>query len=257
MMLSSLSNTDVEAVVRATDAPVFFQLYVYRDRGVTEAVLARAEAAGAKALVLTVDAPMLGHRERDVRNRFELPAHLSVRNLVPEGLGAVKAPAAGSGLAAYFAALIDPSLSWRDLEWLRARTRLPLVVKGLVRADDARRAVENGASAVVVSNHGGRQLDGAIATLDALPGVAEAVDGRVPVLMDGGIRRGTDVLKAIALGARAVLVGRPILWGLAVDGEAGARRVLELLRQELDHAMALAGAPTLADLTPDLIRRVG
>jgi 4-hydroxymandelate oxidase len=254
MLLSSLSNTDVEAVVRATSAPVLFQLYVYKDRGATEALMQRAEAAGARAIVVTVDAPFLGRRERDVRNRFELPPELTVKNLVPEGYGEVKAPPAGSGLASYFETLIDPALTWKDLDWLRQRTRLPLVIKGLVRADDARRALDAGASAVVVSNHGGRQLDTALATLEALPAVAEAIAGRIPVLLDGGIRRGTDILKALALGASAVLVGRPVLWGLAVDGEDGVWRVLELLRRELDLAMALAGAPTLADVTRDLLR---
>lgn len=253
MILSSLSNTDVEAVVAATAAPVFFQLYVYKDRGATEAVLARAEAAGAKAIVVTVDAPLLGCRERDARNRFELPAGLTVRNLVPEGYGAVTAPPMGSGLAAYFASLIDASLSWRDLEWLKSKTKLPVLLKGLVRADDARRAVEHGADAVVVSNHGGRQLDTSLPTAEALPAVVEAIAGRVPVLVDGGIRRGTDVLKAVALGATAVLVGRPVLWGLATEGEAGVVRALELLRRELDLAMALAGAPSVRAMTPDLV----
>jgi 4-hydroxymandelate oxidase len=147
----------------------------------------------------------------------------------------------------------DATLQWKDLEWLSRLAGIPLVVKGLVRADDACRAVDHGAAGVVVSNHGGRQLDTAIPSLRALPDVVAAVGSRTVVMMDGGIRRGTDILKALALGARAVMVGRPVLWGLAVDGEAGARRVLELLLAELDLAMALAGAPRIADITPDLI----
>ena len=215
----------------------------------------RAEAAGCKAIVLTVDAPQLGTRERDVRNRFHLPEGLEVRNMLPAGYGHVVEQAAESGLAAYFASLIDPSLNWNDLAWLRSITELPLLVKGVVRADDAARAVEHGAAGIVVSNHGGRQLDTSVATIDALPAIAEAVDGRAEILIDGGFRRGTDILKAVALGATAACVGRPILWGLAADGQAGAEHVLELLRTELDLAMALAGAPTLAELSPDLVVR--
>ena len=258
MILSTLSTTPVEEVVAAASGPVWFQLYVYRDRQATEGMVRRAEAAGCQALVLTVDAPLLGRRERDVRNRFRLPPGLAVANLLSEGYGEVPPAVAGSGLAAYVAALLDPALSWRDVAWLRSITRLPVLVKGIVRPDDAVRAAEAGAAGVVVSNHGGRQLDTSPATIDVLPEVADALASRghrIEVLMDGGVRRGTDVLKALALGARAVLVGRPILWGLAADGEAGAAQVLSLLRDELDLAMALAGAPTVADITRDLVQR--
>jgi 4-hydroxymandelate oxidase len=253
MILSSLSNTRVEDVVLASSGPVWFQLYVYEDRGATEALVARAEAAGARAIAVTVDAPQLGTRERDVRNRFHLPEGLRVENLVAEGYGKVGQPPADSGLAAYFASLIDASFSWKDLAWLRSITKLPILVKGVVRADDARRAVEEGVNGVVVSNHGGRQLDTSPATIDVLPAIAEAVDGRAEVLLDGGVRRGTDVLKAVARGAKAVLIGRPILWGLAYDGEAGAKMVLDTLRAELDLAMTLAGAPTIEAITLDLL----
>lgn len=254
MILSSLSNTDVEDVCAAATGPVWFQLYVYRDRTATEGLVARAEAAGCRAIVLTVDAPLLGCRERDVRNRFHLPEGLSVKNMLPAGYGAV-AEQAGSGLAAYFASLIDPTLDWDDIAWLRSKTSLPIVLKGIVRPDDAARAAQVGAAAIVVSNHGGRQLDGSVATIDALPAIAAAIDGRLEILIDGGIRRGTDVVKALALGARAVCVGRPVLWGLAVDGQAGVEHVLALLRDELDLAMALCGAPNVAACTPDLIFR--
>ncbi len=256
MILSTLSNTPMEDVVAASSAPVWFQLYVYRDRGATEALVARAEAAGCSALVLTVDAPLLGTRERDRRNRFRLPAHLAVANLTAAGRQYFP-EADDSGLAAYFAQHLDPSLSFADLEWLRGLTSLPLLVKGIVRGDDALCCVEHGASAVVVSNHGGRQLDTAPATLDVLEEVAEAVGERAEVLVDGGVRRGTDVIKALALGARAVLVGRPILWGLAVDGGRGAEQVLAILREELDLAMALTGCPDVAAITRDLVRRPG
>ncbi|MCA9705937.1 MAG: alpha-hydroxy-acid oxidizing protein [Myxococcales bacterium] len=253
MILSSLSNTDVEAVVGAATGPVWFQLYVYRDREATAALVRRAEAAGCQAIVLTVDAPRLGRREADVRNRFHLPPGLSVRNMLPAGYGDVAQQAGESGLAAYFEALIDPALGWGDLAWLRSLTTLPLLVKGIVRPDDARRAADAGVEGIVVSNHGGRQLDTSIATIDALPAIVEAVGGRLEILVDGGVRRGTDVLKAVALGARAVGIGRPVLWGLAAGGQAGVARVLSILAEELDLAMALAGAPTVEALTADLV----
>jgi 4-hydroxymandelate oxidase len=253
MILSTLSNTAVEEVVAAASGPIWFQLYVYKDRGATAGLVARAAAAGCRALVLTVDAPLLGRRERDVRNRFQLPDGLTIENMLPAGHGALPSGPTDSGLAAYFATLIDPSLSWNDLAWLRGLTDLPLVIKGIVRADDARRAVDAGAAALVVSNHGGRQLDGAPATIDVLPAIAEAVAGRAEVLLDGGVRRGTDVVKALARGARAVLLGRPVLWGLGAGGQAGVETALGLLRNELDLAMALCGCPTVAEVTRDLV----
>jgi 4-hydroxymandelate oxidase len=256
-VLSTLSNTRVEDVMAATagmPGPVWFQLYVYKDREATRDLVARVEAAGVKALVLTVDAPRLGRRERDVRNRFALPAHLRVENMHGHR-GVVAPPPADSGLSAYFAQLIDPALCWDDLSWLRSITRLPVVIKGLVRGDDAARAVAAGAHGVVVSNHGGRQLDTSPATIDVLPRIAEAVAGRAEILVDGGVRRGTDVLKALAWGARAVLVGRPVLWGLAAGGQAGVAAVLAMLRRELELAMMLCGCPTVASVTPELVER--
>ena len=253
MILSSLSNTRIEDVCQAASGPVWFQLYVYRDRGATAALVARAESAGAKALVLTVDAPLLGRRERDVRNGFVLPAGLRVENMTAAGLGDVERRELESGLAAYFAEKLDPALQWRDVAWLRSITRLPVVVKGLVRPDDALRAADVGATGVVVSNHGGRQLDGAPSTAAVLGPVVDRTAGRIEVYVDGGIRRGGDVLKALALGARAALVGRPVLWGLAADGEEGALAVLDVLRAELDHAMALAGCARMEDVTRELL----
>lgn len=253
MILSSLANTAVEEVVRASAGPVWFQLYVYRDRAATRAVVERAEAAGCRAVVLTVDAPVLGTRERDAHNRFHLPDGLSAVNLVPHGYGAVTHASTGSGLTSYFAQLIDPSLSWKDVDWLASICRIPVILKGLVRADDARRALDHGVAGIVVSNHGGRQLDTALPSISALPAVADAVGRRAPILMDGGVRRGTDVLKALALGASAVLLGRPILWGLATSGEQGVDRVLHLLRAELDVAMALAGCASVDQISRELV----
>jgi 4-hydroxymandelate oxidase len=252
-ILSSLSNTAMEKVFAEAASPKWFQLYVYKDREITKALVQRAEAAGAEAIVLTVDAPGLGTRERDMRNRFTLPAGLSVENLAPLGKGNMP-NVEGSGLAAYVRNNFKSDLGFDDLDWLCGCTRLPVVVKGICRGDDARRSVEHGAKAVVVSNHGGRQLDTAPATCEVLPHVVEAVGDSCEVYVDGGIRRGSDVLKAIALGARAVLVGRPILWGLAVDGEQGATNVLENLRRELDEAMLLCGCTTLADIDASLLK---
>ncbi len=253
MILSTLSTTSIEEVMAAAMGPVWFQLYVYKDRGATKALVERAEAAGCAALALTVDAQIWGRRERDVRNRFQLPAGLSVKNLMPAGQEAFPADAQGSGLAAYVASLFDQTLSWKDVEWLCGLTKLPVLLKGIVHPDDARQAADTGAAGVIVSNHGGRQLDTAPATIEALPAIVEAVDGRVEVLIDGGIRRGTDVIKALAYGAKAVAVGRPVLWGLAAEGQRGVEKVLELLRYEVDLAMGLCGCASVGEVTRDLI----
>ncbi len=246
-ILSSLSNTAMEAVFAQAASPRWFQLYIYKDRAITRDLVQRAEAAGAEAIVLTVDAPGLGTRERDARNRFRLPDGLAVENLAPLGKGQMP-EVAGSGLAAYVRENFKADLGFDDLDWLCGCTRLPVVVKGVCRGDDARRAAEHGAKAVVVSNHGGRQLDTAPPTCEVLPHVVEVAGDLCEIYVDGGIRRGSDVLKAIALGARAVLIGRPILWGLCVDGEGGALQVLEILRRELDEAMLLCGCTKVSDI---------
>ncbi len=246
-ILSSLSNTAMESVFAQAGSPRWFQLYIYKDRAITLELVKRAEAAGAEAIVLTVDAPGLGTRERDTRNSFQLPDSLSVENVAPLGKGKFP-PVTGSGLAAYVRMNFKEDLGFDDLDWLCGSTRLPVVVKGVCRGDDACRIAEHGAKAIVVSNHGGRQLDTAPATCEALPHVVDAVGDLCEVYVDGGIRRGSDVLKAIALGARAVLVGRPILWGLCVAGEQGATNILEILRRELDEAMLLCGCTKLSDV---------
>ncbi|MBA3961703.1 MAG: alpha-hydroxy-acid oxidizing protein [Chthoniobacterales bacterium] len=251
-ILSSLSNTAMEPVFAQAGSPRWFQLYIYKDREVTRALLQRAEAAGAEAIVLTVDAPGLGTRERDVRNNFQLPEGLVVANLCSLGKGGLP-EVQGSGLAVYVRTNFKQDLGFADLDWLCHSTHLPVVVKGVCRGEDARRAAEHGAKAVVVSNHGGRQLDTAPATCEVLPHVVAAAGDLCEVYVDSGIRRGSDVLKAIALGARAVLVGRPILWGLCVAGEKGALRVLEILRRELDEAMLLCGCAKLSDIDVTLL----
>ena len=225
------------------DAPRWFQLYWSRDREFTADLVAEAADAGFTALVLTVDLPKAGPRERDLRSGFSLPADLPTPNLPVSLVG-----------AEYFhetlAEVADRSLTWRDLEWLRSRCSLPLVLKGILTEEDATLACEHGCAGMIVSNHGGRQLDGVAATLDALPEVVEAVGERAEVYLDGGVRRGTDVAKALALGARSVLVGRPALWGLAAGGEASARHVLELFQAEIELALLLLGCPTPADVGP-------
>ncbi|MBK6455438.1 MAG: alpha-hydroxy-acid oxidizing protein [Gemmatimonadetes bacterium] len=256
MVVSTTATTSLEEVRAAASAAAWFQLYIYQDRGATRALLERARDAGYRAIVITVDAPMLGWRERDLRNRFTLPKHLTIANAVAAGAGHDRLPGAddeGSGLSKHLQALHDAALTPRDIEWAREITGLPILVKGVVRGDDAVRAVNHGAAGVIVSNHGGRQLDTSISSARALPEVVDALAGRGEVYVDGGIRRGTDVLKALALGARAVLVGRPPLWGLAAGGEAGVVRVLQHLRHEFDLAMSLAGCTSVAELTRDLV----
>lgn len=247
---STLATTSLEAIAEATPAPKWFQLYVHKDRGFTESLVHRAEAAGYDALVVTVDTPLLGRRVRDERNRFQLPPGLEMANLTEM---ATAADIEGSLLAKYVADRHDAAFTWADLEWLRSLSHLPVVLKGIVRADDAARAVDAGVAGIIVSNHGGRQLDSAPATLDALPGVAQAVAGRAEVFMDGGVRSGDDVFKAIALGARAVFVGRPVLWGLATAGERGVVDVMSRLTADLSRVMALAGTASLAEIDRTMV----
>ncbi|NET59464.1 MAG: alpha-hydroxy-acid oxidizing protein [Symploca sp. SIO2E6] len=255
MVLSTMSTKSLEEVAQIPQQTnQWFQLYIHRDRDLTRALVERAEAAGFKALCLTVDTPLLGSREKDRRNQFTLPSGLELANLATMANLQIPQTAGESGLLSYFAQQIDPGVTWWDLEWLHSLTSLPIVVKGILRGDDALRAVEYGAKAVIVSNHGGRQLDGAHATIDALPEIVAAVGDQAQVLIDGGIRRGTDVLKALALGAQGVLLGRPVLWGLAVAGEAGVRQVLEILRDELDLAMGLSGCATIQDIGSSLVK---
>ena len=249
MCLSSLTSTRAAEVAEAAPGGKrWMQVYCFRDRGVTRAMAEEAAEAGYEALLLTVDAPYAGPRERDLRTGFQIPAEIRAP--------AIEAAAGHTSLTpAEVFALVDPSITWKDLEQLCGEFHLPILVKGLITGEDAALAVEHGAAGVVVSNHGGRQLDNVPATIDALPEVTEAVAGRIPVLIDGGIRRGTDIAVALALGAEAVLVGRAALWGLAVDGESGARRALEMLADELRLALALLGAPSPSALTADHVQR--
>ena len=240
LTLSTISSRPMEEVAAAAaGAPRWFQLYEPTDREAARALVGRAADAGYSALVLTVDLPLPGNRERDRRNDFavELGVHLPPDQPVDPRTGVV----------------VLPTMDWEELDWLRSICPIPLIAKGILRADDARRAVDAGCDGIWVSNHGGRQLDTSIATADALPEVVGAIGGRALVVVDGGVRRGIDVLKALALGADLVAVGRPVLWGLAVDGAGGVKLVLEILRDELSLAMALAGCRTLDEITADLV----
>jgi len=257
MVASTIATKTLEEVASAVSAPRWFQLYVYKDRKVTEDLVHRAATAGYESLVLTVDTPVLGRREKDERNAFTLPSGLGIANLRPAGLDGMPERERGSAFTRYVTDLLDASLTWRDVDWLQSISPLPVVVKGIMTAEDARLAVDHGAKGIIVSNHGGRQLDSTLGTLDALPEVVESARGRVEIYMDGGIRRGTDVLKALALGAKAVLVGRPILWGLALGGADGVRAVLEHLRMEFDQAMALAGRASVDEIDRSLITSSG
>jgi isopentenyl diphosphate isomerase/L-lactate dehydrogenase-like FMN-dependent dehydrogenase len=232
---------------------VWFQLYVYKDREATLSLVQRAESAGCKAIALTVDAQIWGRRERDIRNRFRLPEGLSIKNLMPAGREEFPKEVADSGLAAYVSWQFDQTLCWNDVEWLCSKAKVPVLLKGVLHPDDARLAIDHGAAGVIVSNHGARQLDTVPATIEALPEIVEAVDGQIEVHIDGGIRRGTDIVKAIALGAKAVGVGRPIIWGLAVNGEQGAARILSILRKDFELAMRLCGCTTVDEIKKALV----
>ncbi|MFG1664150.1 alpha-hydroxy acid oxidase [Streptomyces sp. Y7] len=255
--VATLSSVPVEEIT-AVGGSVWFQLYWLRDTGRTLDLVRRAEDAGCEAIVLTVDVPWMGRRLRDVRNGFALPDHVRAVHL---GGGTSTAHRAGGGesaVAVHTAETFSRSVTWSCVRQLRESTRLPIVLKGVLAPEDARRAVEHGVDALVVSNHGGRQLDGALTAVHALPGVVEAVGGACEILLDGGVRSGTDVLKALALGASGVLVGRAPVWGLAAGGEEGVRRVLELLAGEVTDALGLAGCAGVADAAGlDILRPVG
>lgn len=248
MTLSSWATSSVEEVSSTGPGIRFFQLYVTKDRNVDAQLVKRAERAGFKAIALTVDTPRLGRREADIKNRFVLPPHLTLKNY--EGLYIGKMDKTDdSGLASYVANQIDRSLNWKDVKWLQTITSLPILVKGVLTAEDASLAIQYGAAGIIVSNHGARQLDYVPATVMALEEIVQAAKGRVPVFLDGGVRRGTDVFKALALGASGVFVGRPVPFSLAVDGEAGVRKVLQMLRDEFELTMALSGCRSLKEIT--------
>jgi L-lactate dehydrogenase (cytochrome) len=276
--LSTLGACSIEEVADVSTGPLWFQLYVMKDRDVTRALVERARQAGYKALCLTVDLPVLGQRERDLRNGATIPPKITVRNVVDVlrrpgwlrgvwfgpritfqnfvGSSAALSDSAGT-LWQYVNSLNDPSVNWDDLAWFRSLWPGPLAIKGIMTAEDARRAVSEGVEAIIVSNHGGRQLDSLPSAIEVLPEIADAVGDRAEVILDGGVRRGTDVVKALALGARACMIGRPMLYGLGAAGQTGVERSIEIIQNEIDRALALLGRPTLADLDRSAVRTVG
>jgi len=271
--LATVSTVSIEEVADVAEGPLWFQLYILRDRQATAKLIERAQVAGYKVLVVTIDCPVAGQRERDPRNGLTVPLRPTWSNALdllrrgpwlldmarhgePKPVNLLEAAGGrggGQALAAYMQTQLDPSVTWDDIHWVRREWKGPMVIKGIVAAEDALAAVQHGADGVTVSNHGGRQLDGAVPTLEALPAVVEAVGDRATVLCDSGFRRGTDVAKALALGARAVCLGRATLFGLAAGGEPGVARALTLLAEELDRAMALTGCTSLADLDSSVL----
>jgi isopentenyl diphosphate isomerase/L-lactate dehydrogenase-like FMN-dependent dehydrogenase len=250
MCLSTLANTTpADVAAAAPGGRRWFQLYPFRDAAVTRALMAEAVGAGFEAVVLTVDAPPGGNRERDIRTGFTIPAEVEIPSIAA-ALGGSRTVTVEETFE-----LMSRSLRWEDLAGIAADAGVPLFVKGLLTAEDAALAVEHGAAGVIVSNHGGRQLDRSVTSAEALPEVVETVAGRVPVLVDGGIRRGVDIAVALALGADAVLVGRPAAWGLAAGGAAGAEWVLRALMAELELTLTLCGVATPGDLGPEHVRR--
>eukprot|EP00918_Siedleckia_nematoides_P049941 GHVU01109341.1.p1 GENE.GHVU01109341.1~~GHVU01109341.1.p1 ORF type:complete len:318 (+),score=22.85 GHVU01109341.1:92-955(+) len=254
--LSTIATSSLEDVSQgAPDGLRFFQLYIYRDRDITLNLLRRAEKCGFNVLMLTVDTPFFGKRLADNRNKFKLPPHLKMANFESmdfKGSG-VSQSKKESGLNEYANSLFDPSLTWKDLAWLKTVTKLPIILKGILTAEDALLAVSACVAGIVVSNHGARQLDTVPATIDALPEIVRAVNGRCEVYLDGGVRLGTDVFKALAIGAQAVFIGRPAVYGLACGGEEGVKKVLEILQEEFSTALAFAGCSNIADIKPDMV----
>ncbi|XP_057327539.1 2-Hydroxyacid oxidase 1 [Microplitis mediator] len=251
---STISTSSIEEIKKAApNAIKWFQLYIYCDRQVTINLIRRAEKAGYKAIVLTVDTPFFGIRRRDVKNKFTLPKHLKLANFDGHLSDKINSTDSGSGLNEYVVNLFDDSLNWNDVDWLKSVTNLPIILKGILRADDAVLALEKGVQGIIVSNHGARQLDEVAASIEALPEIVKAVGDKIDVYLDGGIRQGTDVFKALALGAKMVFFGRPMLWGLTHGGEKGAIEVLKLIKEDIKQTLALAGCRSVNEVTRDMI----
>lgn len=251
MTLSTLSTSSFEQVKCVGQMPIWFQLYIYKDREITKNLIQQAEQCGFNGLVLTVDAPLYGKRKREIVNPLRLTKQIQLDNLQKAGLdlNAIDLPQ----LAPYLASLLDPSITWKDIEWIRSISSLPIILKGVMNPRDVEIAHEYNIDALIISNHGGRQFDSALSAIEALLAISEVNAGKTELILDGGIRRGSDILKAIALGAKAVMVGRPILWGLAAGGVEGVTRVLSILKSELDMAMALCGCKSIEEVNKDIL----
>jgi len=254
MILSTLSNKTMEDVLAAAISPVWFQIYMYKKKKINEELIRRAQNAGCSALVVTVDVPVQGKREKNIRNHFTLPKELSLGNFQGGDMkSSLPNDPSGSGLMQYVDSLFMHDLSWEDIKWLRSVTDLPLIVKGILHVDDAQLALEHGVNGIIVSNHGGRQLDNCPATIDALAKIVQGTNNEIPIILDGGIRRGSDVVKAIALGASATAIGRPPFWGLAVDGKEGVEKVFSILKDELKSTMVFCGVQSVSSINDDVI----
>ncbi|XP_072032432.1 2-Hydroxyacid oxidase 1-like [Amphiura filiformis] len=254
---SNVTLEDLAEAVKDSTTPLWIQFYIYKDRQINERLIKRAEKAGYEALFVTVDLPCIGKRRSDIRNQFNMPSNLGFANIAGElESQQLYTKGKGSGLENFINTQIDPSVTWEDIKWLRRITKLPIVLKGILTAEDARETVKYGVNGILVSNHGGRQLDGVLATIDVLSEVVEAVrESNVEVYLDGGVRKGTDILKALALGAKAVFIARPVIWGLACNGQEGVKRVLDILKDELSLAMALSGCTSIEDISRDILQR--
>ncbi|XP_065907621.1 2-Hydroxyacid oxidase 1-like [Dysidea avara] len=261
MILSTWTSTSIEEVAQANGSGLrWFQLYIFKDKQFNMDLIRRVEQAGYKALVVTVDSQRVGKRLADDRNRFNVPSHLKLANVSTDTLQSVQSSVLTqqqpeSGLHKSTQVLTEKKLTWDTITWVKSFTKLPVIVKGVLTGEDAKLAVQHGVDGIIVSNHGGRQLDGVLATIDALGEVVEAVEGRVEVYLDGGVRQGTDVLKALALGAKAVFIGRPVLWGLAYQGQTGVEEVLNIIKEEFKLAMALSGCAQVSDIQRSLLTR--
>lgn len=253
-ILSTLSTTPLEEVAAAApNTTKWFQLYIYKDRSLTESMVRRAEKAGYKAIVLTIDAPYFGARRADARNKFKLPPHLGLLNFQGDQANSVKSMEGSSGINEYVTRQFDPAITWTDVSWLVKFTKLPVVVKGVLTREDALLARNCGCKGIIVSNHGARQLDSVPASIEVLPTIVDAVGNDMTIMLDGGVRQGTDVFKALALGAKAVFMGRPLVWGLAVNGQKGAEHVLELVQRDLELTMKLSGCVNIGDITKEYV----
>ncbi len=248
MISSVMSTFTIEEIAQTIDSLLFFQLYIYKNRLVTEHLIKRAEAAGVKALVITVDTPIMGRREQDIRNQFSLPSHLTAKNFETMELEQISSPMPGSKLQNYTNNHFDKNFCWKDIAWIKSITSLPIILKGIMHPEDAIRSIDEGIAAIIISNHGGRQLDTMPSTIEMLSSVANAINKRIPIIIDGGFRRGIDVFKALALGADLVSLGRPCLWALATNGQEGVFNMIDLLKIELIETMILCGCSTIDDI---------
>lgn len=251
MVLSTCSTCSFGEIKENTSVSPWFQLYIYKDRKITQNLVQLVESFGYKGIVLTVDAPLYGKRIKELHHPITLPPDFEIKNLQNAGLNLKDI--SSSQLTGHLASLLDPTITWNDIEWLRSITSLPIILKGIMNPKDIQIAIEYNIDAVIVSNHGGRQLDTTLSSVDALKLVRDTVDGKMEIILDGGIRKGIDILKALALGAKAVMVGRPILWGLATSGKEGVKQVLNILKSELDISMALCGYTSITEINENIL----